>query len=131
MLKNTWESHGDHAPIAEALRNVSITAQAIEDAQERFDNMNKIIAIQQDIKLTRRTKGLALLQPGRKYVMEDMFVVQQTLESEGRKRKVILFNDLLLVAKPIQEKKREMMRLDFSLRLCDITTVLIVTNSTW
>ena len=105
ILKNTWDTHEDYEPVKEALQNVSVTAQAIEDAQEKFDNMNKIIDIQNSLKQGRKEERLKLLQPDRKFLRDGALNVREmNSDAEFRRRKLILFNDLLLVTKQLLDR---------------------------
>uniref|UniRef100_A0A7S4M3F6 DH domain-containing protein n=1 Tax=Vannella robusta TaxID=1487602 RepID=A0A7S4M3F6_9EUKA len=128
ILKNTWDSHEDYSLVKEALENVSITAQAIEDAQEKFDNMNKIIAIQADLKQNKKEERLALLQPDRKFVRSDVLMIREVnSESDFHKRKLLLFNDLLLVTKASYDskKKREILKLMSCVYLAAVNDIVV------
>merc|ERR1712137_1215933 len=70
ILKNTWEGHSDYEPLREALSNISATAQVIENAQEKFNNYNKIIKIQQSIKQSKKEERISLLKPDRLFIMK-------------------------------------------------------------
>merc|ERR1712137_1502606 len=109
IYKNTWEEHPDYKALGDACNIINETAQSIEDAQEKYANMNKIIAIQQDLKVSKKMeKELgALLQADRKFSLEGVLMCSENDSSDTHSRKVILFNDMLLVTRVSAEKMKD------------------------
>merc|ERR1712137_996595 len=126
MLKNTWESHPDYPSLSDACNNISTTAQSVEDSQEKFANINKIVAIQQDLRLPKKMEKEigTLLQADRKFVTEGVFRCSENEEQDTHSRKLILFNDMLLVAKIILEKKKEVFRVKRLVNLKEVTNIM-------
>lgn len=97
----------------EAVANISIAAQSVEDSQEKLYNINKIIAYQQILKMNKRAeKDIGtLLQPHRIFIREGTFKVNENVgnaePAEPRTRKLLLFNDILIVTKIVLEKGKE------------------------
>ena len=124
LFKNTWEGHEDHGKLQVAIQKVCETAQLVEDAQEKVFNINKIISISNTLKMSKRIEKEVgkLLQPHRIFLKEGLVKMNQlglssSTSSTGadgsqsdHTRKLILFNDLLLVvkadAKPDAKKKK-------------------------
>lgn len=130
ILKNTWESHPDYEPLSKALQDISDTAVSIEAAQEKQYNINKIISIQNDLR--SKKDRIKLLEPGREYLTEQLVSLKLSTnpDSEPHKRKLILFSDLLLIAKVLTEKdpedrkkKKEVLKLHKLIYLNDIQSL--------
>jgi len=130
LYKNTWEDHPDFKPLSEACRNVNETAQSVEDSQEKYANINKIIAIQQDLKIPRKLEKEigTLLQADRKFSMEDVLNCSENESQTIASRKVILFNDILLVTKVTLEKSKDPKKKKESLKVKKIIHLNQVTN---
>lgn len=109
MFKNTWETHPDYPALTDACYNINKTAQSVEDSQENHANVNKIASLQQDLKVPRKMeKDLgSLLQADRKFVIEDALPCSEGDSQETTSRKLILFNDMLLVTKVSLEKSKD------------------------
>lgn len=107
--KNTWESHPDFKSLSEACRNVNETAQSVEDSQEKYANINKIISIQQDLRIPRKLEKEigTLLQADRKFSLEGVMTCSENDSQDTHSRKILLFNDILLITKVTLEKQRE------------------------
>ena len=90
--------------------------------------MNKIIAIQADLKQNKKEERLALLQPDRKFVRSDVLMIREVnSESDFHKRKLLLFNDLLLVTKASYDskKKREILKLMSCVYLAAVNDIVV------
>jgi len=109
LFKNTWETHPDYPALTDACYNINKTAQSVEDSQENHANVNKIASLQQDLKVPRKMeKDLgSLLQADRKFVIEDALPCSEGDSQETTSRKLILFNDMLLVTKVSLEKSKD------------------------
>lgn len=137
MYKNTWDGHPDFKSLGEACAKVNETAQSIEDAQEKYANINKIIAIQQDLKISKKMeKELGtLLQVDRKFSLEEVLPCSENDSSDVHSRKIILFNDMLLVTKVTLEKlkdtkkKRELLQVKKIIWLNQVNNVIKSSSS--
>ena len=109
MRKATWESHPDYESLCTALDQIRKIAQFVEDAQEKFVNMNKIIEIQNKLRFSRKFAQRKLLEADRVLIHQAAIKTQEgTPGGEGlRKREIILFNDILLVTKKVVEKDKQ------------------------
>ena len=65
-----------------------------------------------------------LLQADRKFVMETIVDCSENEEQETHSRKLILFNDILLVAKITLEKKKEVFRVKRLINLKEVTNLV-------
>jgi len=108
ILKYTWESHPDYENLKAALKNISETAMNIEEAQEKVENMNQIIAVQNRLKSKKHSK-ITLLEPGRTFLAEELCQFRQNKANDEtwHKRKLFLFNDLMLITKVTMERDAE------------------------
>merc|ERR1712137_45951 len=126
ILKNTWDTHPDYPALRDACTNINSTAQSVEDSQEKFANINKIVSIQQDLRMPKKMEKDVgtLLQADRKFVMETIVDCSENEEQETHSRKLILFNDILLVAKITLEKKKEVFRVKRLINLKEVTNLV-------
>mmetsp|Transcript_7987 Transcript_7987/g.33611 ORF Transcript_7987/g.33611 Transcript_7987/m.33611 type:complete len:674 (+) Transcript_7987:230-2251(+) len=111
MRKATWESHPDYESLLTALQKIRQIAQFVEDAQEKFVNMNKIIDIQNKLRFSKKFSQTKLLEADRVLIEKASLKMQEQSTTNGvetiRKREVILFNDLLLITKKVVEKEKD------------------------
>lgn len=130
LYKNTWEEHPDYKSLGEACRNVNETAQSVEDSQEKYANINKIIAIQQDLKIPRKIEKEigTLLQADRKFSLEGVVLCSENESQDTHSRKILLFNDILLVTKVTLEKSKDAKKKKESLKVKKIVHLNQVTN---
>lgn len=110
MRKATWETHPDYENLSIALQKIRQIAQFVEDAQEKFVNMNKIIDIQNKLRFSKKFSQTKLLEADRVLIEKASLKVQEQSSTNGvetvRKREVILFNDILLITKKVVEKEK-------------------------
>ena len=110
MLKSTWKSHRDYQSLHDAHQKISAIAQFVENAQEKYLNVNKIVEIQSKLRFTRRIGSIKLLQPHRSFFKEITIDLQE-LSANGivvrKGRKFILFNDSILIAKTLLERDKD------------------------
>jgi hypothetical protein len=66
----------------------------------------------------------SLLQADRKFVTEAVIQCSENEEQESHSRKLILFNDMLLVAKVILEKKKNIFKVRRLIYLKEVTNLL-------
>lgn len=130
LYKNTWEEHPDYKSLGEACRNVNETAQSVEDSQEKYANINKIIAIQQDLKIPRKMEKEigTLLQADRKFSLEGLLLCSENESQDTHSRKILLFNDILMVTKVGLEKQKDQKKKKESLKVKKIIHLNQVTN---
>lgn len=92
--------------------------------------MNKIVAIQADLRQSRKQKRITLLQPDRKYITTENLSVKEMNGSDFHKRRIVLFNDLALITKPHSDskKKREQLKLISCIDLSEIEEIVKATS---
>ena len=103
-MKLTWKGHPD-INLNDAYQKISKIAQFIEDAQERYSNINKIILIQSELKQSKNF-NMKLLQPHRFFIKEYILDLQELTHNGHvirKGRKIIIFNDLILITKILIE----------------------------
>ena len=102
MLKCTPEDDEDRPLLERALDAVSQTAKDVNEKSRDFESRRAVAQVQDEIE---GGDALALLQPTRKFLREGDFNVYIQAKKKWRVRRIVLFNDLLLVTKRTKKKQ--------------------------
>ena len=99
----------DYQPLHDAYKKISAIAQFIENSQEKYSNVNKIVTIQSKLRFSKKIENIQLLQPHRSFIKEIVVDTQEISSSSPirRGRKMIIFNDLILFARANFERDRD------------------------
>eukprot|EP01104_Vermistella_antarctica_P005915 TRINITY_DN16661_c0_g1_i1.p1 TRINITY_DN16661_c0_g1~~TRINITY_DN16661_c0_g1_i1.p1 ORF type:complete len:840 (+),score=178.22 TRINITY_DN16661_c0_g1_i1:140-2659(+) len=98
MLKHTAASEPDHEELTKALLSVRNIADSIDQSSGPTSSVHEIMAIQARIS---SKVPMSLLTPFRKFVKDQRFTFL-TGRNKRKKRQVFLFNDIMLVTKPLR-----------------------------
>ena len=97
ILKHTPDTHADHLPLKSAMERIESVLSAVNDRAQAADESQKILLLQSSIE---SAEPLELLHPSRRLFMEGNV---NKVERGGKlkERYLVLFNDLLLICKPL------------------------------
>ena len=106
MMKCTVETHPDYEFLSKALEKITIIATKNEQSQEKYANVSKIVQIQSEFG-KKEGNAMKLLQPDRLFIRQVIVDFQEGSSPVAKGRKMILFNDLILIAKIKDEKDKK------------------------
>ncbi|XP_071492691.1 rho guanine nucleotide exchange factor 39-like [Diadema antillarum] len=95
LLDHTQQSHTDYEKLKDALNNISMVTQGINEYIREHENFQKMLDIQKSL----GGRAPKLLLPGRKFIKEGPLMKVTKNGSGSHERMFFLFSDILIYAK--------------------------------
>eukprot|EP01137_Pigoraptor_chileana_P009051 Opistho-2@56727 len=101
ILRHTTPDKPDHQALTKALTKIETVVAIVNEAGRAAEGTKKMLDIQARLK-TYDGEPVRLMTPSRRLLRDDLFVEQ--MQSKRDDRRLLLFNDLLLITRPGKNK---------------------------